>query len=125
MGWWSKKENSEQSQAQEDRDSDEIHKDVLAAGRDACYKARDTFFACVEKGKSKPTEVASVGLLYPAECKAARSEFVKQCRPTWVSKVLNFLNLLLLFQFFEIFYLSGQKSRLKHNSFLCKHPHSH
>jgi len=84
MGWWTKKENSEQSQVQEDRDSDEIHKDVLAAGRDACYKARDTFFACVEKGKSKPTEVASVGLLYPAECKAARSEFVKQCRPTWV-----------------------------------------
>lgn len=84
MGWWTKKENSEQSHAQEDQDSDDIHKDVLAAGRVACYKARDTFFACVEKSKSKPTEVASVGLLYPAECKAARSEFVKQCRPTWV-----------------------------------------
>eukprot|EP01018_Ginkgo_biloba_P036124 Gb_26528 [translate_table: standard] len=85
MGWWTKgKPESEQSEVQ-DPESNEIHKDVLAAGRDACYKARDMFYACVEKnGNSKPTEIASVGLLYPAQCKPARAEFVKQCRPTWV-----------------------------------------
>ncbi|GLJ48735.1 hypothetical protein SUGI_1027680 [Cryptomeria japonica] len=84
MGWgWTKKESAEQSQPPED--DDQIHKDVLLAGRDACYKARDMFYACVEKNvKSKPTEIASVGLLYPAECKRARTEYEKQCRPTWV-----------------------------------------
>ncbi|XP_057872783.1 uncharacterized protein LOC131078950 isoform X3 [Cryptomeria japonica] len=93
MGWgWTKKESAEQSQPPED--DDQIHKDVLLAGRDACYKgtthtssgenARDMFYACVEKNvKSKPTEIASVGLLYPAECKRARTEYEKQCRPTW------------------------------------------
>uniref|UniRef100_A0A0D6R782 Cytochrome c oxidase assembly factor 6 n=1 Tax=Araucaria cunninghamii TaxID=56994 RepID=A0A0D6R782_ARACU len=79
MGWWTKKESADE------QDSDDIHKDVLAAGREACYKARDMFYACVEKkSDKKPTEVASVGLLYPAECKRARADFVKQCRPTWV-----------------------------------------
>ncbi|XP_057872781.1 uncharacterized protein LOC131078950 isoform X2 [Cryptomeria japonica] len=84
MGWgWTKKESAEQSQPPED--DDQIHKDVLLAGRDACYKARDMFYACVEKNvKSKPTEIASVGLLYPAECKRARTEYEKQCRPTWI-----------------------------------------
>lgn len=33
-----KKENSEQSLGQGDQDSDDIHKDILAAGRVACYK---------------------------------------------------------------------------------------
>ncbi|XP_008799655.1 uncharacterized protein LOC103714247 [Phoenix dactylifera] len=59
--------------------------DVLAQGRAACYKARDAFYACLEKeADKKPTEVATVGLLYPAECKASRAHFVNQCRPTWV-----------------------------------------
>ncbi|XP_077216785.1 cytochrome c oxidase, subunit Vib family protein [Tasmannia lanceolata] len=65
--------------------SDKIHYDVLADARNSCYKARDSFYACMEKEASKkPTEIATVGLLYPAECKQFRDEFVKQCRPTWV-----------------------------------------
>uniref|UniRef100_A0A7N0TY18 Cytochrome c oxidase assembly factor 6 n=1 Tax=Kalanchoe fedtschenkoi TaxID=63787 RepID=A0A7N0TY18_KALFE len=51
----------------------------------ACYKARDAFYSCLEKECSKePTEVATVGLLYPAECKKSRAEFEKQCRRSWV-----------------------------------------
>ncbi|KAJ0965849.1 hypothetical protein J5N97_027000 [Dioscorea zingiberensis] len=63
----------------------EVMADVLADGRAACYKARDAFYACLEKeaGK-KPTEIATVGLLYPAECKKSRAVFVNSCRPTWV-----------------------------------------
>ncbi|XP_023529846.1 cytochrome c oxidase assembly factor 6 [Cucurbita pepo subsp. pepo] len=65
--------------------SEEVHTDVLAEFRQACYKARDAFYACVEKeSDKKPTEIASVGLLYPAECKASRAEFVKLCRASWV-----------------------------------------
>ncbi|KAF8389199.1 hypothetical protein HHK36_025892 [Tetracentron sinense] len=67
------------------RDSDQIHTDVLAEARKSCYKARDAFYACLEKeSNKKPTEIASVGLLYPVECKNSRAEFVNQCRPTWV-----------------------------------------
>ncbi|KAK8918496.1 hypothetical protein KSP39_PZI021850 [Platanthera zijinensis] len=59
--------------------------DVLAKGRESCYKARDTFYTCLEKeADKKPTEVATVGLLYPAECKKSRDDFVNSCRPTWV-----------------------------------------
>ncbi|KAJ6803390.1 uncharacterized protein M6B38_108250 [Iris pallida] len=40
--------------------------DVLANGRAACYKARDAFYACLEKeANKKPTELGNVGLLYP------------------------------------------------------------
>ncbi|KAH7431437.1 hypothetical protein KP509_08G047900 [Ceratopteris richardii] len=40
---------------------------------------------CLEKQKNlTPTEVASVGLLYPVTCKKARAEFEKNCRITWV-----------------------------------------
>ncbi|KAJ6811164.1 uncharacterized protein M6B38_155500 [Iris pallida] len=59
--------------------------DVLANGRAACYKARDAFYACLEKeANKKPTELGHVGLLYPAECKKSRANFVSKCRPTWV-----------------------------------------
>ncbi|RLN04938.1 uncharacterized protein C2845_PM13G18530 [Panicum miliaceum] len=59
--------------------------DVLAKGREACYKARDAFYACVEKHvDKKPTEIATMGLLYPADCKKSRANFVSNCRPTWV-----------------------------------------
>ncbi|KAF8779087.1 hypothetical protein HU200_003056 [Digitaria exilis] len=90
--------------------------DVLAKGREACYKvepsssplnpfflsgfplltggsrpflpppqARDAFYACVEKhADKKPTEIATMGLLYPADCKKSRANFVSNCRPTWV-----------------------------------------
>ncbi|KAG0472324.1 hypothetical protein HPP92_016870 [Vanilla planifolia] len=62
-----------------------LMEDVLAKGRESCYKARDAFYACLEKeADKKPTELASVGLLYPGECKKSREEFVKSCRPTWV-----------------------------------------
>lgn len=69
------------------RNPDEIHTDVLLKARQACYKARDAFYACLEKeSNKKPTEIASVGLLYPAECKASRAEFVNHCRASWVIK---------------------------------------
>ncbi|KAL7134537.1 hypothetical protein ABFS83_11G032800 [Erythranthe nasuta] len=65
--------------------ADSIHSDVLSEARIACYKARDAFYACLEKeSDKKPTESASVGLLYPAECKKNREAYVNQCRPTWV-----------------------------------------
>ncbi|KAF5946943.1 hypothetical protein HYC85_017171 [Camellia sinensis] len=48
-------------------------------------KARNAFYACLEReSNKKPTEIASVGLLYPVECKNSRDQFAKQCRPTWV-----------------------------------------
>ncbi|KAL7093325.1 hypothetical protein ACP275_11G034200 [Erythranthe tilingii] len=65
--------------------ADSVHSDVLSEARMACYKARDVFYACLEKeSDKKPTECASVGLLYPAECKKNREAYVNQCRPTWV-----------------------------------------
>ena len=51
-------------------------------------KARDAFYACVEKeSDKKPTEIASVGLIYPAECKALRADYVKLRRASWVNVV--------------------------------------
>ncbi|KAJ3677209.1 hypothetical protein LUZ60_002933 [Juncus effusus] len=59
--------------------------DVLAQGRRSCYKARDAFYACLEnEADKKPTEIATVGLLYPKECKKSREQYVNSCRPTWV-----------------------------------------
>ena len=68
-----------------EQNNDKIHADVLTKARESCYKARDAFYSCIEKECSKkPTEIASVGLLYPIECKQSRDEFVKQCRSSWV-----------------------------------------
>ncbi|XP_015932823.1 uncharacterized protein LOC107459117 isoform X2 [Arachis duranensis] len=68
-----------------DGNSDKVHTDVLTKAREDCYKARDAFYACLEKEcDKKPTEIASVGLLYPVECKQSRDQFVKQCRSSWV-----------------------------------------
>ncbi|BAT76195.1 hypothetical protein LR48_Vigan01g245300 [Vigna angularis] len=65
--------------------SDKIDTAVLTKAREACYKARDAFYACLEnESDKKPTEIASVGLLYPLECKQCRNEYVKQCRSSWV-----------------------------------------
>ncbi|KZV45401.1 hypothetical protein F511_42756 [Dorcoceras hygrometricum] len=65
--------------------SDTVHADVLSQSRLACYKARDAFYSCLEKeSNKKPTESASVGLLYPLDCKKTRVKYEKQCRPTWV-----------------------------------------
>ncbi|CAI9098859.1 OLC1v1035585C1 [Oldenlandia corymbosa var. corymbosa] len=62
-----------------------VRTDVLAQARLSCYKARDAFYTCLEKNAGKkPTEIATVGLLYPVDCKKTREEFVKKCRPTWV-----------------------------------------
>ncbi|KDP38665.1 hypothetical protein JCGZ_04018 [Jatropha curcas] len=67
------------------RNSDQIHTDVLYNSRLACYKARDAFYACLEKESGKkPSEIGSVGLLYPIECKSSRKEFEKNCRASWV-----------------------------------------
>ncbi|WJX91280.1 hypothetical protein P8452_73082 [Trifolium repens] len=64
---------------------DKIHSDVLTKARESCYKARDAFYSCIEKEcDKKPTEIASVGLLYPKECKKSRDQFVNQCRSSWV-----------------------------------------
>ncbi|CAM8880735.1 unnamed protein product [Rhodiola kirilowii] len=62
-----------------------VRTDVLSDARLACYKARDAFYACLEKESSKkPTEIAMVGLVYPAECKKTRAAYEKQCRSYWV-----------------------------------------
>ncbi|KAK2631289.1 hypothetical protein EUGRSUZ_L03135 [Eucalyptus grandis] len=67
------------------RDPETVHADVLSKARESCYKARDAFYACVEKESSKkPTEIGSVGLLYPAECKKSRAEYENRCRASWV-----------------------------------------
>ncbi|KAL4654346.1 uncharacterized protein LOC142641868 isoform X1 [Castanea sativa] len=67
------------------RNPDTVHADVLSKARQACYKARDAFYACLDKESNKrPTEIASVGLLYPSECKNSRAEFDKNCRASWV-----------------------------------------
>ncbi|KAL5066214.1 hypothetical protein RYX36_027951 [Vicia faba] len=64
---------------------DKVQSDVLSKARESCYKARDAFYSCLEKGcDKKPTEIASVGLLYPIECKKSRDQFVNQCRSSWV-----------------------------------------
>ncbi|KAL9677377.1 hypothetical protein QQ045_005606 [Rhodiola kirilowii] len=71
--------------AQSHNQLDEVRTDVLSDARLACYKARDAFYACLEKESSKkPTEIATVGLLYPAECKKTRAAYEKQCRSSWV-----------------------------------------
>lgn len=57
-------------------------------------KARDAFYACLEKESvKKPTEITPVGLLYPSECNASRAEYVKLCRSSWVklNPILDFL----------------------------------
>ncbi|XP_024358903.1 uncharacterized protein [Physcomitrium patens] len=65
-----------------------VEKDVLAAGRAACYKARDVFFNCVEddSGLTTATEIASAGLLYPKQCKPARASYEQNFRSTWVKQ---------------------------------------
>ncbi|XVF35544.1 hypothetical protein REPUB_Repub18cG0154900 [Reevesia pubescens] len=64
---------------------DEIQTDVLLKARQACYKTRDAFYSCLEKESGKkPTEIGSVGLLYPAECKRSREDYVNNCRASWV-----------------------------------------
>lgn len=66
---------------------DKVHTDVLFKAREGCYKARDAFYSCLEKETNKkPTEIASVGLLYPVECKKSREDFLKSCRTSWVIK---------------------------------------
>lgn len=65
-------------------------------------KARDAFYACVEKeSDKKPTEIASVGLIYPAECKALRANFVKLCRASWVNVVSRSLEITITCSFSE------------------------
>ncbi|XP_057767155.1 uncharacterized protein LOC130987586 [Salvia miltiorrhiza] len=64
---------------------DKVRTDVLSQARLACYKARDAFHTCLEReAKKKPTEIASVGLLFPSDCQKNREEYVKMCRPAWV-----------------------------------------
>uniref|UniRef100_A0A3B6RHT8 CHCH domain-containing protein n=1 Tax=Triticum aestivum TaxID=4565 RepID=A0A3B6RHT8_WHEAT len=67
-------------------DAGTIMADVLSKGRESCYKARDAFYACVEKhADKKPTEIATMGLLFPADCKKSRAQYVSSCRPSWVT----------------------------------------
>ncbi|KAL9664104.1 hypothetical protein QQ045_019501 [Rhodiola kirilowii] len=53
----------------------EVRTDVLSDAKLACYK---------KESSKKPTEIATVGLLYPAECKKTRAAYEKQCRRSWV-----------------------------------------
>ncbi|MFS7899182.1 putative cytochrome c oxidase, subunit VIb [Helianthus anomalus] len=65
---------------------DKIHTDLLSDARQTCYKARDAFYACLEKESNiKANEIAAVGLLYPVECKKTREFYEKVCRRTWVT----------------------------------------
>ncbi|KAE8782380.1 hypothetical protein D1007_44220 [Hordeum vulgare] len=58
---------------------------LTQALRSSTSKARDAFYACVEKhADKKPTEIATMGLLYPADCKKSRAQYVSSCRPSWV-----------------------------------------
>ncbi|CAL1358783.1 unnamed protein product [Linum trigynum] len=73
------------SEAYASRSTDEVHTDVLFQARQACYKARDAFYDCLQKqSDKKPTELGCVGLLYPAECKKSRLAYENSCRPSWV-----------------------------------------
>lgn len=57
-------------------------------------QARDAFYTCLDKKSDKKlTEIGSVGLLYPSECKKSRDEYVKQCRASWVCKFFIFFSL--------------------------------
>lgn len=59
-------------------------------------QARDAFYACLEKeSDKKQTEIASKGLLYPAQCKPARDQFVNNCRASWVK--LQSLGFMIIF----------------------------
>ncbi|KAJ4761230.1 hypothetical protein LUZ62_071605 [Rhynchospora pubera] len=63
----------------------EVMAEVLSKGRDSCYKARDAFYACLEKAADKkPSEVATGGLLFPSHCNHSRALYVSSCRPSWV-----------------------------------------
>ncbi|PSS13934.1 Cytochrome c oxidase assembly factor like [Actinidia chinensis var. chinensis] len=71
------------------KNPDTVNTDVLSEARQACYKARDVFYVCLEReSNKKPTKIASVGLLYPVECKKYRDQFEKQCRPTWIISLI-------------------------------------
>ncbi|XP_074281265.1 uncharacterized protein LOC141606149 [Silene latifolia] len=64
---------------------EKIDSDVLASARQACYKARDAFYTCIETHScDKSSESGCVGLLYPCQCKNSRVEYEKNCRPSWV-----------------------------------------
>jgi len=55
-------------------------------------KARDAFYSCIENEcDKKPTEIATVGLLYPKECQRSRDQFVKQCRSSWVTNLTLYI----------------------------------
>ncbi|KHN18325.1 hypothetical protein glysoja_006738 [Glycine soja] len=67
-----------------------IHTDVLTKARDSCYNARDAFYACLEKeSDKKPTEIASVGLLYPVECKTVKHFDRQYCQNKRVQRLLD------------------------------------
>ncbi|KAK9675503.1 hypothetical protein RND81_11G010900 [Saponaria officinalis] len=67
------------------RNTEKVYADVLATARQDCYKARDAFYSCVETQSSKKaSEIASVGLLYPPDCKQSRADYENYCRPSWV-----------------------------------------
>ncbi|MQL96882.1 hypothetical protein Taro_029561 [Colocasia esculenta] len=69
----------------ESENAGNIYPDVLSQARTSCYKARDAFYACLEKETGKTnSESGYSGLLYPAECAKSRASYVKQCRPAWV-----------------------------------------
>ncbi|KAF7147737.1 hypothetical protein RHSIM_Rhsim03G0256600 [Rhododendron simsii] len=91
---------------------EKVYTDVLSEARQACYKARDEFYACLEReSNKKPTEIATVGLLYPVECKKCRDKFVNQCRPTWLGVLI--LGHLCLFEIVQVKHFDRQYSSKK------------
>lgn len=64
-------------------------------------QARDAFYACLEKESGKkPTEIATVGLLYPKECSNSRTQFVNNCRSSWVLLSFNLVLQIAIFVWF-------------------------
>ncbi|KAI3433768.1 hypothetical protein D9Q98_003574 [Chlorella vulgaris] len=60
--------------------SQNVDSTVLKAARETCWKARDTFYECVEAAGVTYTVDAPI----PAACKSARAAYDKACKASWV-----------------------------------------
>mmetsp|Transcript_1595 Transcript_1595/g.4720 ORF Transcript_1595/g.4720 Transcript_1595/m.4720 type:complete len:106 (-) Transcript_1595:1153-1470(-) len=53
---------------------------VLKGSREACYKARDRFFACIQSSGLEYTSEVTV----PSRCSRTRRAYEDACRNSWV-----------------------------------------
>ncbi|KAI3967946.1 hypothetical protein MKW92_043988 [Papaver armeniacum] len=67
------------------------HGKVFAAMKQQCYKARDAFYACIERETNKPIiEPATGRLLCPDRCKQFEARYHWDCcsmSPEWVLRL--------------------------------------